>query len=136
MSQRLQNVREPFDFIAGVAAHREASEAQHRAERFLAEKSREVAEYELEYRRALATAITTLQAEGKPATLARDLARGDHLVSGLLLKRMVAEGLREAAAQSIYRHTADRRDLLQFLEWSRRAAFLDIEPPEDRPEHR
>lgn len=126
-------VSTPLDFAGAIAAHREASEAQHRAEQFLAEKSREVAEGELNYRRALATAITTLQAEGKPATLARDLARGDQLVSGLLLKRMVAEGLREAAAQSIWRHTADRKDLEQFLDWSKRAAFLDTQ---DRPEHR
>lgn len=125
-AQRLGGVREPFDFVAAVAAHREASEAQYRAERFLAEKSREAAEAERCYREALAVTITRLQAGGKPATVARDLARGDKHVAGLLLARMVAEGLREAAAQSIWRHTADRRDLEQFLDWSKRASFLDL----------
>lgn len=120
------SISEPLDFAGAVREHRLASEAQHRAEQFLAAKSKEVAVAERLYREGLSRAITTLRAEGKPAMIARDQARGDKLVAQLLLDRMIAEGLREAAAQSIWRHTADRRDLEQFLDWSKRAAFLDM----------
>jgi hypothetical protein len=122
---RVRETREPMDYVAAVTAHRLESDAQHNAEKYLSEKSREAAECEREYREALARTITTLQAEGKPATVARDLARGDKHVAGLQMKRNIAEGLREAAAQSIWRHTANRRDLEQFIDWSKRASFLD-----------
>lgn len=129
--QRLQGIREPFDFITAVQEHRLASEAQHRAEQFLAAKHREAAEAERLYREAVSREILSLTATGKPATVARDLARGDKHVAELQFKRNIAEGLVDAAQQSIYRHTANRRDLLQFIEWSRRVSFLDIESPEE-----
>jgi hypothetical protein len=122
---------EPMDFAAAVAASREASEAQHNAERFYAAKGREHAEAERAYREALAQAITRLKSEGIAITVAQDLARGDKHVAELRFKRDLVEGLRDAAAQSIWRHTADRRELEQFLDWSKRAAFLDATPPAD-----
>jgi hypothetical protein len=125
MSDRFKDWGNPFDWATAVAAHREASEAQHEAERFLARKAEEFATLEAEYRKAVARRIVELQAEGKPATLAKDLARGDVLVADLKRRAMIAEGMVEAAKQSIWRHTASRRDLEQFLDWSKRAAFLD-----------
>lgn len=124
---------EPMDFAAAVAASREASEAQHNAERFYAEKGREYADAERAYRKALAEKITTLKSEGIAITVAQDLARGDKHVADLRFNRDLAEGLRDAAAQSIWRHTADRRELEQFLDWSKRAAFLDLTPPQEQP---
>jgi hypothetical protein len=78
-------------------------------------------------------AITRLKADGVAITVAQDLARGDKHVASLRFKRDLAEGLRDAAAQSIWRHTADRRELEQFLDWSKRAAFLDAMPPQEQP---
>ncbi len=118
-----------MDFAAAVAASREASEAQHNAEKYYAQKGRECAEAERAYREALAQAITRLKTEGIAITVAQDLARGDKHVADLRFNRDLAEGLRDAAAQSIWRHTADRRELEQFLDWSKPASFLDATPP-------
>ena len=122
-----------MDFAAAVAASREASEAQHNAERWYAEKGRELAEAERAYRKALAERIIKLKSEGTPATVAKDLARGEKAVADLCFARDLAEGLRDAAAQSIWRHTADRRELEQFLDWSKRASFLDAMPSQGQP---
>jgi len=124
---------EPFDFAAAVAANRAASEAQQNAERWYAQKGRHYADAERAYREALAQAITRLKAEGVAISVAQDLARGDKHVATLRYERDVAEGLRDAAAQSIWRHTADRRGLDVLLDWSKRAAFLDALPPQERP---
>lgn len=123
----------PLDFAAAVTASREASEDQHNAEKWYAAKGREFAEAERQYRKALATKILMLKVQGTPATVAQDIARGDEEVANLRFERDVAEGVRDAAAQSIYRHTANRRELLQFVDWSKRASFLDREPPQDMP---
>lgn len=128
---RLRDTREPMDYGQAVQVHRIESDMQHKAEQYLAEKSKEAAEKERAYRQALATEITTLRGSGVASTVARDLARGDAHVSKLQMERDIAEGLRDAAQQSIYRHTANRRDLLAFIEWSKRAAFLDLETPEE-----
>lgn len=122
-----------MDFVAAVAAHREASEAQHDAERWYATKGREYALAEKAYREALAVAIVRIKSEGTAITVAQDLARGDKHVAELRYKRDLAEGLRDAAAQSIWRHTADRRELEQFIDWSKRAAFLDALPASEQP---
>jgi hypothetical protein len=124
---------EPFDFAAAVAASREASEAQHNAERWYAEKGREFADAERTYRQALAAEIVKCHAAGSAWTVAQDLARGTKEVADYRYARDVAEGLRDAAAQSIWRHTADRRELEQILDWSKRAAFLDALPPQGQP---
>ena len=122
-----------MDFVAAVAAHREASEAQQNAERWYAGKGREYAEAERAYREALATAIVRIKSEGTAITVAQDLARGDKHVAELRYNRDLAEGLKDAASQSIWRHTAARRELCLFISWSERAAFLDVEPPRDMP---
>lgn len=130
---RLRDTREPMDYVTAVTVHRLEAENQREAEKVLAQRHREAAQAERDYREALAKEITTLQAAGKPATVARDLARGDKHVAELQFKRNLAEGLVDAAQQSIWRHTANRRDLEQFIEWSKRASFLDTS---DQPEHR
>lgn len=118
---------QPMDFATAIMEHRLASEAQHRAEIFLGQKAKEVADAERAYREALAKMILKKK-EDQPATLAKDLARGDPEIALLEYTRIVAEGMREAAQQSIWRHTADRKDLEQFIDWSKRASFLDAQP--------
>ena len=123
---RLRDTREPMDYVTAVTVHRVESEHQKQAENFLKDKRKEAAEKERLYREALAREIVAQRAAGHPATLARDLARGQPKIAQLAMERTIAEGLAEAAAQSIWRHTANRRDLEQFIEWSKRAAFLDM----------
>jgi hypothetical protein len=123
---------QPYDFVEAVAQSRMASEAQHNAERWCAEKGRDLATAEQAYRVGLAKKITELRADGQPTTLAADLARGDKHVAGLRYTRDVADGVYEASKQSAWRHTANRKDLQEFLDWSKRAAFLDMGPtPKD-----
>jgi putative intracellular protease/amidase len=122
---------EPMDFAAAVAESRAAKEAQHQAEKYYAQKGREVAEAEKAYRGELAAEITRQTAKGTAVTAAKDLARGSEHVAALAFNRDLAEALRDAAAQSIWRHTADRRELEQFIDWSKRASFLDMEPPRE-----
>lgn len=123
-TKRMQQ-SEPMDFVNAVMEHRLASEAQHRAEQFLSEKIKEHGECTAAFRKALAAEIVVKKSEGHPATLCKELARGDARVAELESAMLVAEGMVEAAKQSIWRHTADRKDLEQFLDWSKRAAFLD-----------
>lgn len=131
MSDTRMDVTQPMDFAACVREHRLASEAQYRAEQFLTEQASNVAQCERDYREALAIMILEKKRD-HPATLAKDLARGDPVVAGLEFKRIVAEGLREAAQQSIWRHTAGRRDLEQFIVWSQEASFLDTQSQGER----
>lgn len=127
MSEQRMRRTQPMEFADAVMEHRLASEAQHRAEQFLAEKIKEHGECTAAFRKALAAEIVVKKAEGHPATLCKELARGDSRVAELESAMLVAEGMVEAAKQSIWRHTADRKDLEQFLDWSKRAAFLDTQ---------
>ena len=129
---RLRDTREPMDYVAAVSVHRTEADLQHAAENILSEKHRESAGAEKLYREELAKEITRQRAKGEASTTARDLARGQEHIAKLAYARDVAAGMVDAAQQSIYRHTANRRELLQFIEWSRRAAFLDVETPEPR----
>ena len=119
---------EPYDFTTAVANSRMASEAQHNAERWKASKVREAAEQERAYRKALAEEIVRQHADGCAWTVAQDLARGDKAVAVLRYHRDIAQGLLEAAGEALWRHQSDRRDMLEFLRWSQRAAFLDLGP--------
>jgi hypothetical protein len=129
---RLRETREPMDYVAAISVHRTEADLQHAAENFLSEKHKDAANAERLYREQLALEITRQRSKGEASSTARDLARGQPQIAKLAYDRDVAEGMVDAAQQSIYRHTANRRDLLQFIEWSRRAAFLDIETPELR----
>lgn len=129
---RLRETREPMDYITAVTVHRVESDLQHAAENFLSEKAREAAEAEKLYREELAKEITRRRGGGSSASAARDEARGQPHIADLAMKRDVALGLKDAAAQSIWRHTANRRDLEQFIDWSKRASFLDSQQREPR----
>ena len=125
---------EPFDFTTAVTNARVSSENQHNAERWKAQKVREAAETERAYRQALAEEIVRQHAAGCAWTVAQDLARGESKVAGLRYERDIAQGLLEAASESLWRHQSDRRDMLEFDRWSARVAFLDLpevagEPP-------
>jgi hypothetical protein len=110
---------QPFDFAEAIAATRRAAEAQKDAEQARRDAATDHAEKERVYRRALAKRIVELHSEGVAWTVAQDVARGDDKVSDLRYERDVARGVLDAAEQRAWRHTADRKDMTEFLTWSR-----------------
>lgn len=137
--------RAPYTFGEAVIRSNSLASAQHNAEAETRTAWGTYAEAERAYRKALAQKITELRAEGKPATLAADLARGDEHVANLRYRRDIAEGIVEAAKQSGWRHQANRRDGLEFIDWSKRrdlaegyhgaaepARFHDVSPERAR----
>lgn len=119
----------PWDFHQSQEASRDGSANQRRAEKWLIDAFKDYAAKEEAYRVALATRILEFKAGGMAITACGDLARGDKKVARLKLERDVAEGVKEAAAQSGWRASADRKDTLTFIEWSQRAAFRDEQEP-------
>ncbi len=113
-----------WDFFQGVAASRKAKEKQEESEQARRDASRDLAECEQAYRLALAQKIVTLTAEGAPATVAKDRARGDKEVARLGYVRDVAKGILDAEETRAWRHTADRKDVNEFIIWSRLVAPL------------
>lgn len=110
---------QPYDFPEAVAACRRAAEAQRQGEQAVRDAAADLAEKERAYRLALAKAITEVHADGAAWTVAQDLARGRKDVADLRYERDVAAGVMEAAQQRAWRHTADRKDVLELLQWSR-----------------
>ena len=109
---------QPYDYGEAKAAIERASRAQMAAEEQLRQAYRDFAARERAYRLALAQEIVKLKAEGVAWSSTSDLARGEKHVADLRYHRDVADGVREAAAQSAFRHTADRRELEQLIAWS------------------
>lgn len=113
---------------AREAAYR-ASEVQREVENSIRTASADLAEAERAYRKALSRRITELRAE-LPATVCKDVARGEKAVADLRYTRDVAAGVLEAHRQQGFRRGADRRDLDTLLNWSmRRDLRTDTPPP-------
>lgn len=123
--------REPFDFAEAIGAAHRASGAQKQAEQDRRDAVRDLAEKERTYRVALAKRIVEVHADGAAWTVAQDLARGDRQVADLRYERDVAQGVVDAAEQRAWRHTADRRDMTEFVTWSRIVAPLGQQPEPD-----
>lgn len=121
--------REAWDFHTALSASRKGKEGQEAAEKARGDATEAYALAERLYRMALSKRIVELIAEGKPATVARDLARGESPVADLGYERDVAEGVRDIAEQRAWRHTADRRDIQEFVQWSRIVAPLGEQQP-------
>ena len=64
--------------------------------------SQQYAEFERDYRVALAKKILKLKAEGFAAGLTNDLAKGDENVAELKMKRDIEQGLMQSAQSAIY----------------------------------
>lgn len=121
----------PLDFGQLQALFARADASQQEGEDFLRTAARQLGETAAAYRKALALEITRLRNDSAPATLARDLARGNERIADLKAAETLAEGIYEAAKQACYRHAADRREVEQLGEWSRRVA-LDGQQREPR----
>ena len=115
---------EAWDFSTATAKSRQAHENQSTAEQARRDAAEDLALAERLYRVELAKKILALKAEGMPATVCQDLARGDQHVSNLRYERDVKQGILDAAEQAAWKFTADRRDVNEFVIWSRHVAPL------------
>jgi hypothetical protein len=109
-----------LDIVGAREAERHASQQQQGSEREVIHRARELAAAERNYRMALAQKITSEHASGTAWTVCAELARGDQKVADLRFERDVAAGMKEAADQAAWRHSADRRALGRLVEWSQR----------------
>jgi hypothetical protein len=125
----------PYTFAEAQQANTERSANQKAAEKFMIDTTREYAQAERAYREALAKKILELRADGMAITACSDVARGDKHVAELKFKRDVAEGVREAAGQTAWRASADRRAEQEFIQWSARRDLAEYHgrEPEQEP---
>lgn len=123
----------PYDFQEARQAAANASRAQERAEQFIREAAKTFALAEEAYRVRLAETIVELHAQGMAWTVCQDVARGQKDVARLRRDRDIAEGVKEAAVQSAWRRSADRRDTERFVEWSMRRELAEGYRPPDEP---
>lgn len=118
----------PYDFgQARDAAYRFQS-AQLAGEKALRDANDDKALKEKIYRIALAKRIIELHASGVAWTVCQDLARGDEKVAELRYDRDVAVGVFEATQTASWRHTANRKDCLELIVWSRTSGLRDDDP--------
>lgn len=102
---------------AAKSSQRECQERKKVAHENLAKK-------EQTYRVALALAITRYHAKGTAWTVCGDMARGEKEIAQLRFERDVAKGIVAAAEEEAWQHTADRKDVQEFITWSRIVAPL------------
>jgi len=69
--------------------------------RALSRRGRDAAQAEKEYRMELAKTILRLRAEGMPATVISDVARGDPQIAALKMSRDTAEAVYDAAKEYV-----------------------------------
>lgn len=108
----------PWDFSEARAAVYRASQAQLEQQSQVGEAMEGLARSEAAYRVELAKEMLRLRAEGQPATLVGDLARGNERIAQLKLERDLAVGLVETAKQAGWRVNNDRKDAQSLLRWS------------------
>lgn len=123
----------PWSFEEAQRAANAASAQQKNAEEALRVAARGLAEAERSYRVALAQTITQLRADGLAATTCADVARGTKQVADLRYARDVAQGVRDAAEQSAWRLSADRRTIQGLSEWSQRRELAEHGSPTGQP---
>lgn len=128
--------RQPYDFGEAVEATNAAKAAQKSAEENLKTAWRDFGAKRKAYQLKLATKIVELKAAGNAATLALDLAKGDPEVARLRYEKDVAEGVKEAALSALWRHSGDRKDLREFIQWSKTVDIRVHLHDEDEPAER
>lgn len=115
---------EPWDFVEATGKTREAAENQKGGEQGRRDASKDLATKEQNYRVELAKEIVKAHSRGTAWTVAQDIARGEPRIAQLRYERDVAKGVLDAAEQAAWRYTADRRDVNEFIMWSRIMAPL------------
>ena len=107
-----------WDFNACRNAAKNADLAQRDGEAAFQEANEVFAWAVAAYRVELAKETLKLRADGMPATLVPDLAKGNERISSLRLERDIAKGLLDAANHAMWRHNATRRDVQRFVDYS------------------
>jgi hypothetical protein len=115
----------PWTFERSREAGRQASAAQHAAEKFIKDAAKQFAHAEERYRVALAEEILRLHEQGVAWSSTSDLARGAKHVAELKRKRDIEHGVLEAAKQAAWRRSADREDTQRFTDWSMRRELAE-----------
>lgn len=115
----------PWTFAEATAKCRQAAVAQSHAEDAYLAAARDFAAKEEAYRKALAAEIVKTHADGVAWSTAPDLARGDEAVARLRMERDIAEGVREAMEQALWRMAANRKDAQRFSDWSMRRELAE-----------
>lgn len=126
----------PWTFAEATAKCRQAAVAQSHAEDAYLAAARDFAAKEEAYRKALAAEIVKTHADGVAWSTAPDLARGDETVARLRMERDIAEGVREAMEQALWRMAANRKDAQRFADWSQRRELAEgagMVPEQDGP---
>lgn len=126
----------PWTFAEATAKCRQAAVAQSHAEDAYLVAAQNFAAMEQAYRKALAAEIVKTHADGVAWSTAPDLARGDETVARLRMERDIAEGVREAMKQALWRHVANRKDAQRFADWSQRRELAEgagLVPEPDGP---
>jgi hypothetical protein len=118
-----------WDFVEATTHAREAMEEQRAAEGNRESAAVDLAEAERLYRKALAKKIVELHDGGAAWSTCADLARGDDGVADLRYARDLAKGMLDVAETQAWRHNANRRELLSFIEWSKHVAPLGEQRP-------
>lgn len=113
---------QPFDFTEAREAINAEKRAQAQGEEAVRDAYRELALARKAYQVKLAEKILALRADSMAATVCGDIARGDTEVAELRFRRDLAEGVAEAASAAVWRHTANRKDLHELINWSKRVA--------------
>ena len=128
--------RLPWDINEARDVTAAASRKQIEAEDFRRRSAKDLAQKEETYRTALAKKILDVHGDGCAWTVAQDLARGDQHVAHLRFERDVARGVLDAAEQSGWRHTAERKDIGRLIDWSMRVSLdgAQTESPRERDE--
>lgn len=113
---------DPYDYAGAKRAAARWSRDMTAAAEFRADAAAKYAQAEHDYRLALASKIAALKAEGWPATVCADMARGDKQVAKLRLDRDVSEGVKEAAELLGWKVSGDGRRLDRLVDWSMKVA--------------
>ena len=111
--------KHPYDFGEALEATNVTKAAQKVAEDNLKAAWRDFGAKRKAYQLALAKKIVELKAAGQPSTYLLELARGDSEVARLRFEKDIAEGVKEAAQSALWRHSGDRHDLREFIQWSK-----------------
>lgn len=109
----------PWDFGQSREAAARAARLQAEAEEVYRTASAELAAKERTYRVALAQEIMRLHSDGVAWTTAEELARGTAHIADLRYERDLAKGVLKAAESATWRQSANRKDCLEFITWSR-----------------
>lgn len=112
----------PYNYREAKAAAMRSSVERRKAVQEYGDAGDEAARAEVEYRRALAVAITRLRHAGAPATGVEALAKGEEEVLEARETLSLALSRRDTARERIRGCDGDRQGVVQLTAWSREVA--------------